>query len=263
MTKNDPMLEAFADFGGYKVDVLFHGFPGKSTHHGGLGWSTVVLLRGHGHVALVDTGPFGYRGSLLHALSKLNLKPDDITDLVLTHAHHDHIVNYVLFKNANIVIGKKEMDWALTVPWGESPVPELYVRELMQSPKLRLLEEGDEALPGIVAYLAPGHTPGHLIFVLSGKDRDLILLQDAVKTKAELVSRETDMTYDAAVSAQTVERVWELWRRRPGTILIPGHDMPLMLDGDKIVTLGHRQAGIRAVFRDSLDDPTMFNVTET
>jgi len=39
---------------GYDVDIVIQGYPGKSVCHGGLGWSSVVLLRGHGRVALID-----------------------------------------------------------------------------------------------------------------------------------------------------------------------------------------------------------------
>ena len=41
---------------GYEIDVLIQGFPGRMVCHGGLGWSTVALIRGNGHVALVDVG---------------------------------------------------------------------------------------------------------------------------------------------------------------------------------------------------------------
>ena len=33
----------------YQLDILVQGYPGKSVCHGGLGWSTIVLLRGGGH----------------------------------------------------------------------------------------------------------------------------------------------------------------------------------------------------------------------
>jgi N-acyl homoserine lactone hydrolase len=247
--------------GGYRIDLLFQGYPGKSAHHGGLGWSTVVLLRGNGHTTLIDTGPFGYRRELATILSTYGLKPRDVTKLILSHAHHDHIVNYVLFDKAEILIGSTELRWARDVAWGLTVVPELYVRELSTDPRLKLIEEGDEVLPSIRAYLAPGHTPGHLIFVLSGRDRDIIFLQDAVKTRAELISRDTDMTFDPAVSARTVEMVWEIWRKKPGSILIPGHDLPMVLDNDHPKFLGKRTAGITATFGSTLEDITRFDVT--
>ena len=50
-----------APINGYDIDVMVVGFPGKTVCHGGLGWSTIVLLRGRGRIALVDTGGFGLR----------------------------------------------------------------------------------------------------------------------------------------------------------------------------------------------------------
>ncbi|WP_459574027.1 MBL fold metallo-hydrolase [Cupriavidus sp. 8B] len=39
-------------------------------------------------------GAFGVRRHLLHQLEAHAVKPDEITDVVLTHAHYDHAVNY-------------------------------------------------------------------------------------------------------------------------------------------------------------------------
>src|ERR1700693_4002506 len=116
--------------GDYDIDVVVQGFPGKSVCHGGLGWGSVVLLRAHGRLALVDAGSFGMRTMLIKRLADRGLKPADINDLVLNHSHHDHSVNWTLFSQARIVIGADELAWSLQEPWGETPVPELYVREL-------------------------------------------------------------------------------------------------------------------------------------
>src|SRR5947209_6028814 len=115
---------------GYDIDIVIQGYPGKTVCHGGLGWSTIALIRGRNRVALVDTGGFGVRPLLLTRLARRGLKPADVTDLLLTHAHHDHMVNWTMFGEARIVIGANEMAWALEEPWGTTPVPELYVKEL-------------------------------------------------------------------------------------------------------------------------------------
>jgi hypothetical protein len=36
--------------GGYEIEIAVQGYPGKAVCHGGLGWSTIALLRGHGRV---------------------------------------------------------------------------------------------------------------------------------------------------------------------------------------------------------------------
>src|SRR6516162_7343509 len=103
---------------GYNIEILVQGYPGKTVCHGGLGWSTIVLLKGHGKVALIDTGGFGVRKIIAERLAHHGLKPSDVTDLLVTHAHHDHCINWTLFAHARIVIGGSELAWAVKEPWG-------------------------------------------------------------------------------------------------------------------------------------------------
>ena len=51
----------------YKLDVLIQGYPGKSLCHGGLGWSTIALLRGGGRSILVDVGAFALWSDFIRA----------------------------------------------------------------------------------------------------------------------------------------------------------------------------------------------------
>jgi N-acyl homoserine lactone hydrolase len=245
----------------YDIDIVVQGFPGKSVCHGGLGWSSVVLLRAHGRIALIDTGGFSMRTMLIKRFAERGLKPADITDLLLTHSHHDHSVNWPLFPNARIVIGAHELAWSLKVPWGETPVPELYMRELKTWPTLHTAKEGEEVFPGITAHLAPGHTPGHLVFVLHAPERDVIFAGDAAKNRAELVSGTTDMTYDAAISKASIEAIWKLWLKRPGNIVVPGHDVPMVLENGKTKYIDKREAAISAWYGDDMESTTLFKLT--
>ncbi|MFC0406833.1 MBL fold metallo-hydrolase [Roseomonas elaeocarpi] len=250
----------FMQLGGYEVDILVGGYPGKSLRHGGLGWSTVALLRGHGRVAVLDTGSFGLRRYLLQALRDRGVEPGDVTDLVLSHLHYDHVVNWPMFSAARITVGEAELRWALDRPIGDPLVPEFYVRPLADHPRLTTVGEAQEVLPGITAHLAPGHTPGHLMFLLAGAERDLLLVQDAAKYRAELVSGRADMTYDPAVTAATIRRIWEFWRRKPGTVVLPGHDLPMVLEADRPVRMGRQEAGIIALFGEDVADRTLFGL---
>ena len=38
----------------YRLDILVQGFPGKAICHGGLGWSTIALLRSADRKILID-----------------------------------------------------------------------------------------------------------------------------------------------------------------------------------------------------------------
>ena len=247
-------------FGRYNLDILVQGYPGKSVCHGSLGWSTIALLRGEGRIALVDVGAFSQRNLVQQQLAAHGLAPADVTDVILTHAHYDHAINWVMFPKARIHIGGGELDWSVAEPWGITPVPELYVRELAGSSQLVRAAQGDEVLPGIVAHHAPGHTPGHLIFVLEGAERDIIFTGDAAKNRVELLTFEADMTYDPAVTRNTIEVIWRLWKRKPGTVLLPGHDLPMVLENGAPKYLGERKAAITAWYGETLEQTTLISL---
>jgi N-acyl homoserine lactone hydrolase len=246
--------------GAYDIDIVVQGYPGKSVCHGGLGWSTLALVRGNGRVALVDTGPFGYRPLIRERLAKRGLKPADVTDLVLTHCHHDHSVNWVMFKDARIVIGADEMKWARALPWGENAVPEFYVEKLDGWPTMRTVKDGEAVWPDLKAYLAPGHTPGCLVYVLEGAEHDLIFTGDSAKNRAELVSRDTDASYDKKISRSSIDMIWSHWQKKPRTIVLPGHDRPMTLQNGVPTYLGTIDAAIKSWTGDDMETTTVFKL---
>lgn len=246
----------------YKIDILVQGYPGKSLCHGGLGWSTIALLRGGGRTILIDVGSFSIRGEFNKQLRAHGVAPEDVTDVILTHAHWDHSVNYVLFPHAAVWIGRVEMDWATSTPPGFNPLPELYVADLAKHPKLHLLEDGERFLDGFTAHLCAGHTPGCLSFLLENGETDVVFTGDSAKNRAELLSLATDMTMDAAASLATLKRIWALWQRKPGTLLIPGHDLTMRLDArGKPEYIGQRRAGIASWFSEDLQVMTEFDIS--
>ena len=250
-----------ATIAGWRIDIIVQGYPGKSVCHGGLGWSTIALLRGHGRVALIDVGSFSQRQPIIDRLKAHGLAPGDVTDVLLTHSHWDHSINWVMFPTARVVIGAEELAWSLAEPWGTTPVPELYVRELATSARTDRVAAGDAVLPGITAHHAPGQTRGHLIFALAGAEHDVIFTGDAAKNRAEILSLSADMTYDPAISRRSMEDIWTLWRARPGTLLVPGHDLPMVLQAGEPAYIGRRAAGVSSWFGAGLEQTTLFELT--
>lgn len=244
----------------YELDVLIQGFPGRMVCHGGLGWSTIAMLRGHGRVALVDVGGFNMRRGLIEQLARRELDPTDVTDVLLTHSHYDHSLNWIMFRAAHIVIGAKELAWSMGEAWGAGPVPELYMRELDEWPTLHVASDGKEVMPDVTAHLSPGHTPGHLVYVYEGKTRNIIFTGDAAKNRAELLSRKAEATYDAKTSGASIEMIWELWRRREGSILVPGHDLPMTQKGGRISYIGERDAKLKVWFGEDLETTTLIEL---
>ncbi len=58
---------------------------------------TVSLVRDAGRVLVVDPGMVPRRAAILDALAALGVRPDDVTDVVLSHHHPDHTLNVALF----------------------------------------------------------------------------------------------------------------------------------------------------------------------
>lgn len=77
----------------------------------------VYLIKTENKNILIDAGCETMPGFVMEnyigpikALEKINICPKDITDVIITHAHHDHIESVNHFKNANIYIQKQEYE---------------------------------------------------------------------------------------------------------------------------------------------------------
>ncbi|HEY8614024.1 MAG TPA: MBL fold metallo-hydrolase, partial [Roseomonas sp.] len=247
----------------WTMETLLQGYPGKSKFHGGLGWSTVALARGpEGRIALLDTGGFGARRRLLTQLAAAGVAPEQVTDLLLTHLHYDHCINWPMFPRATLHVGAAELEAALALPDGDPLYPEFTIRELARHARLRRLQDGETGLPGITCFTAPGHTLHHLVFVLEGEP-PTIFSADVAKNRSELTTGRADMTLDAAAHADSIARLNAAWRAVPGTLLLPGHDLPLLLDeAGRMIAQGDRACSIDAWFGGTLDDVTHFDLTE-
>lgn len=241
-----------------RVTVLIEGAPVASPSNGGMGWSTVGLVEVDDRRILIDTGPMGARDLLRTRLAEAGTEPESVTDVVLTHLHHDHAINWMMFPRARVYVGQTELQWARQVPAGSSPIAELYVRELAASPQLVVLADQDEITRGVTTDLYSGHTPGHLIVTIDRGSVRTIFASDVVKYRAELIEGRALGNPDEPASARSIERIWQLWRQRPGTVLVPGHDLPMDLVDGRPHYLGDRSAQVIARLGERLDDITRF-----
>jgi glyoxylase-like metal-dependent hydrolase (beta-lactamase superfamily II) len=85
------------------------------------------LVRGRGHTILVDSGfyrPQFFRTWKVQdfqmsaeALGRIRVHPADITEIVLTHIHWDHVDGMDLFPNARIWLQKEEYTYYTGPAW--------------------------------------------------------------------------------------------------------------------------------------------------
>ena len=64
--------------------------------------STVGLARGGDALVVIDPGMVASRSAILGPLDALGARPEDVTDVVLSHHHPDHTLNVALFPNARV-----------------------------------------------------------------------------------------------------------------------------------------------------------------
>ena len=135
---------------------------------------STFLLQIDGKNILFDAGLGAFGGQTLDRLSALDVTPDKIDLIYLTHFHMDHIAGLVVkdsagkdvkaFNNAAVYAGKVEYDaWMNDIPKNDlqKAVMGIYKDEL------HLFAFGDSLPHGVLALDAVGHTPGHTAFQVS------------------------------------------------------------------------------------------------
>jgi glyoxylase-like metal-dependent hydrolase (beta-lactamase superfamily II) len=148
-------------------------------------------------VGTIDNGKYA-GGGFLDALHDLGVAPGDVTDVVFTHLHFDHVgwatkSGAIVFPNATYRV--HAADWAHFV---EAPDAEPgAVRKLTPlAPQLEVFTSDRPLAPGLDARHAPGHTPGSTIYVVSDADERALLLGDVVHSVVELGEPDWEAVFD-------------------------------------------------------------------
>ena len=157
----------------------------------------VTLLRDGTNTVLFDVGAgpdfMPTAGKLSAALDALGVTPEDITHVIFTHAHPDHLWGVLddfdepLFTNAQHMMGKAEFDFwidpaaAETLDEGRKVFAAGALRRLqVLEDRLITFDADTEILPGIHAHASFGHTPGHMAFELRQGNAACMIVGDAI-----------------------------------------------------------------------------------
>ncbi|MGJ3239078.1 MAG: MBL fold metallo-hydrolase [Anaerolineae bacterium] len=131
---------------------------------------------------LFDTGT-GNR--LLATLDVLGIGADGIDAVILSHSHFDHVNalsfdGTLSFPNATVYLPEPENTFIEEGPEGVVGTAVEKLAPAFEAGIVSLYNDGDEIVPGVSAVATPGHTPGHMAFLIESDDNQLIHFNDAL-----------------------------------------------------------------------------------
>ena len=153
---------------------------------------------------MVDTGSGpgphltrgGMEGKLMGELGRVGIKPYEVDSVIHSHLHFDHVGWNIdwsgesprpYFPNARYLV--PSVDWdhftdpknLKNSPWIEESVTPLKSLSLMD-----LFEDGFHVTDEITALMTPGHTPGHMVFLINSQGKKGAILGDAIHSKVQI-----------------------------------------------------------------------------
>jgi glyoxylase-like metal-dependent hydrolase (beta-lactamase superfamily II) len=177
---------------------------------------------------IVDTGMgsstmFGpTTGKLLPSLKAAGINPADIDGILATHAHCDHVWGIMgddgkpNFPNAQIYISQADFDYwtdeaklSMKDPAFMKPFVEGARKNLLPvRDRIVFVKDGQEFVPGIQAMAAPGHTVGHMIFMITSDGKSLAAIGDLTHHHILLVEKPRfEFAYDTDPKQSANSRV--------------------------------------------------------
>jgi glyoxylase-like metal-dependent hydrolase (beta-lactamase superfamily II) len=169
----------------------------------------VLLVKAGEETVLVDSGEAGkpYGGLVLESMKLAGVTPQDVTRVVITHSHGDHVLglltndNQPTFPNATYVMSKEEVVyWRERIDDSQRPI-----LAMMEERGLKLIDMDAPIVPGVRAVPIPGHTPGQIAVLFDSEGQQLIQLADMLHSPMQFAHPDWSPVFDAdtAVSVPT------------------------------------------------------------
>ena len=217
----------------YREDKI--AFRGSRSKHLSFSWM-FWLIQGQGRTILVDTGfedpkmvekwKISNYVRPMERLRQMGVSPLEISDVILTHAHWDHIGGLAAYKNAKIWIQEDEYRHVQSnVDPGRKSLQIL--RSAEKAGRLKQVHGTKELIPGVTLTLAGDHTPGSQYVTVETLDGPVILAGDSSYMYRNIKwHRPIGTAVDRSANLTSIRKM----HRRAGStfLIIPGHDPRVM-----------------------------------
>jgi glyoxylase-like metal-dependent hydrolase (beta-lactamase superfamily II) len=207
-------LRGTSTFGTFAV---YRGLP--DAVHGMIAWPNTVLLAGPQPV-VVDPGYQTQGDMLVAALAARGISPDDVGTVLATHLHSDHVS--ALPQLGDVELHAHELELATPhARAGRGWRDRATVRPLSGA--------AGEVLPGVRWIHTPGHTDGHVAFLVDTDDGVVAIAGDTPGPNPSWFARDT-LPADHPRRDEHLA-AFRAIRDAGATVLIPGHTPPAPVAG--------------------------------
>ena len=160
-----------------------------------------------GKACLIDTGRGG--PTLREDMAKAGISPESVGAILLTHTHGDHTGGLLAddnaspaFTNATVHITASELDfWRKSRPANAAACEKVYKFDIIAPDG-----ESHVFMPRITVVAAPGHTPGHVAFLLDTPDRPTLVAGDLLHSEMQLKNKNICASFDSDKPAAAESR---------------------------------------------------------
>lgn len=159
---------------------------------------------------------FGAAQTAEGALAALGLTPGEISHVILSHGHIDHVGSLPLFAHAEIILTARERAEPAPLYFGTCR-PMAWPQA-----RYRTLTRATQICRGLRLIPTPGHTPGHLSALVSVAGKSLLLTADAINRASEPAEGFPDAG-DPVTAARSAARLLRL-ARQTGAEILYGHE---------------------------------------
>jgi glyoxylase-like metal-dependent hydrolase (beta-lactamase superfamily II) len=175
----------------------------------------VFMFRLGSRLFLVDTGsgdlfPTGFGGKLLQSLAAAGVGPEQVTDILLTHAHDDHMGGLIhsgalAFPNATVHVGKADVEFfqdrsnANKAHYGMNYFDDYFasLKHYVDAGKVQTFAGTTQIAPGITATVHPGHTPGSAFYTVESQGQKIVFIGDIIHVgEVQFPEPAITITYD-------------------------------------------------------------------